>query len=293
MARLGVTSVEVKSGYGLDDASERKQLEAIAMARGRGGVPEIVPTFLALHALPPEARTDRAGYIRRVVEQTLPDVAAQGLASFVDCYVDRAAFSVEEAEPVLARATQLGLGVRLHVGQFADVGGAALAARFGARSVDHMEHATDASLDALAASKTAVVLLPIASFTLAQAAPPVARMRERGLSLVVASDANPGTAPTESLPLALAFAARTYGLTPTEALTGATHRAAASLGLSDRGELRTGARADFVVWDLPHEDCLVQPFGAPPTRLVVAGGHTLFADDAGPWSARRADCGAI
>jgi imidazolonepropionase len=268
-ARAGVTTVEIKSGYGLDEATELKQLTAIARAGKVRGVPAIVPTFLALHAVPSERRDDRAAYVREVVERTLPEVAARGLASFVDCYVDRAAFSVDEAEPVLAAATRLGLGARLHVGQFADVGGAALAAKYGAHSVDHMEHATDESLDALAASGTRVVLLPVASFTLNQAPPPIARFRERGLSLVVASDANPGTATTESLPLAMAMAARTYGLAIEEVVGGATHQAAASL-------------ADFVVWDLPHEACLAQPFGVPPTRLVVAGGRPLYADDIGP-----------
>jgi imidazolonepropionase len=281
-ARAGVTTVEIKSGYGLDEHTELKQLTAIAQAATFRGVPTIVPTFLALHALPLEFRADRAGYVRGVVERTLPEVVARGLARFVDCYVDRAAFTVAEAEAVLAAAEKLGLGSRLHVGQFADIGGAALAARFGAHSVDHMEHATDESLDALAESGTRVVLLPVASFSLHQAPPPVARMRERGLSLVVASDANPGTATTESLPLAMAMAARTYGLTVDEVLAGATHEAAQSLGLGDRGQLQPGARADFVVWDLPHEACLVQPFGAPPTRLVVAGGRVLYADDIGP-----------
>ncbi len=295
MARLGVTTVEVKSGYGLDEASERKQLEAIALVRARPGVPTLVPTFLALHAIPPEARADREGYIRGVVEGTLPEVIEAGVARFVDCYVDRNAFSADEAERVLAVATKAGLGCRLHVGQFADVGGAELAARYGAASVDHMEHATDASLDALAAAKVAVVLLPIASLTLAQSPPPVERMRARGLSLVVASDANPGTAATESLPLALALAARTYGLTPAEVLAGATEHAARALAFTDRGVLRAGARADFVVWDLPHEGCLAQPFGSPPTRLVARGGEVIYRDDVGPFAIRRgeAPCAAI
>ena len=279
MARLGVTTVEVKSGYGLDEATERKQLEAIAVARGVPGVPDVVPTFLALHALPEASRHDREGYIRAVVSQTLPAFAAENLARFVDCYVDRAAFTVAEASLVFEAAARAGLGCRLHAGQFADVGGAALAARFGARSVDHMEFATDASLDALAAAGTAVVLLPVASFTLGQAPPPIARMRDRGLSLVVASDANPGTAPTESLQLAMALAVRAYGLTPQEAFAGATVNAARCLGLADRGALTPGARADFVVWDFPHEGCLAQPLGAPPARFVVSAGRCLYRDD--------------
>jgi imidazolonepropionase len=165
--------------------------------------------------------------------------------------------------------------VRLHVGQFADVGGAELAAELGARSADHLEHVSMRGAEALAAAGVAAVLLPVASFALGQAPPPVALLRAAGVTLVVASDANPGTAPTESLPLAMALAVRLYGLSPEEALLGATRHAAGSLGLEDRGALRAGARADCVVWDLPHEHAIVQPWGVPKTQAVVGGGRIL------------------
>jgi imidazolonepropionase len=162
------------------------------------------------------------------------------------------------------------------VGQFADVGGAALAARWRAASADHLEQVTPDDLALLAAAGTRVVLLPVASFTLGQASPTVARMREAGVGIVVASDANPGTAPTESLPLALALAVRSYGLTPDEALLGATREAAHALGLGDRvGALSSGFEADLVVWDLPHEHAIVQPWGVPKTRLVMRAGRVL------------------
>ncbi len=272
MASLGVTTVECKSGYGLDVATERRQLEAIARARS-ARAPRLVATYLGLHALPPEAAGDRDGYAKAVTEQALPELAP--LAEWVDAYVDRSAFSVAQAEPFLVRARELGLGVRLHVGQFADVGGAELAARVGAASIDHAEHVSNESLDALARAGVKVALLPLASFTLGQAPPRVAAMRERGLGLVVASDANPGTAPTESLPLALAFAARTYGLSVGECVLGATRLAAESLSLPDVGFLREGARADLVAWDLPHEAALVQPWGASRTLTVVRDGVVL------------------
>ena len=163
--------------------------------------------------------------------------------------------------------------MRLHVGQFADVGGAELAAALGAASVDHVEHVSPAGIEALAGASVAAVLLPVASFTLAQSPPPVRALRDAGVRLVVASDANPGTAPTESLPLALALAVRAYGLSPDEALLAATRDAAASLGLADRGVLREGARADIVVWDLPHEHAIVQPWGVAKTHAVVIGGR--------------------
>jgi imidazolonepropionase len=273
MARMGVTTVEVKSGYGLDEASERKQLEAVARAAEQAGLPRVVPTFLGLHALPPEADGDRDGYARRC-RGWLDGIAADGLARYVDAYVDRSAFSVAQARPVLERGRELGLGVRLHIGQFADVGGAEMAAALQAASADHLEQLSEEGAAQLAAAGVAAVLLPVASFSLSQAPPPVQRMRDAGLKLVVASDANPGTAPTESLPLAMALAVRYYGLTPAEALLGATRHAAASLGL-EAGVLREGAAADIVGWDLLHEDELAQPWGVAKTRGVWRSGRLL------------------
>jgi imidazolonepropionase len=274
MASLGVTTVEVKSGYGLEAAHERKQLAAIARVAARSDVPAVIATFLALHALPPSAR-DRAQFVSQVAQELVPDVARERLARFVDAYVDAHAFSVDEARIVAEAATSAGLGVRLHAGQFADVGAAELAASVGAASVDHLEHVSPSGIDALASAHVYAVLLPVSSFTLAQPAPPVASLRDAGVPLVVASDANPGTAPTESLPLALALAVRNYGLSPDEALLGATRHAASSLGLADRGWLREGARADLVAWDLPHEHAIVQPWGIAKTCFVLVEGRTI------------------
>ncbi|HLK37167.1 MAG TPA: imidazolonepropionase [Polyangiaceae bacterium] len=271
MARLGVTTVEVKSGYGLEANHERKQLLAIARAAREHGVPSVVPTLLALHALPPGV-SDRAAYVAGVADRLVPEVAHDRLASFVDAYVDADAFRVTEARVVAEAALKAGLGVRLHVGQFADVGGASLAASLAASSADHLEHVSPAGLDELARAGVTAVLLPVASFTLAQAAPEVDAMRRAGVRLVVASDANPGTAPTESLPLALALAARCYGLTPDEALLAATRNAAAALRLDDRGILRAGLRADLVVWDFPHEHAIVAPWGTSKAFEVLVAG---------------------
>ncbi len=278
MASLGVTTVEVKSGYGLRPELERKQLAAIAEVarRSRAGetLPRIVPTFLALHALPPESRGDadrRAAYVAGALS-LLREVAKAGLAAFVDAYVDRNAFTVDEARSVLRPARELGLGVRLHVGQFADVGGAELAAELGARSADHLEVVGPAGLAAMAEHRVAATLLPTAALVLGQKAPDVAAMRAAGLDLIVASDANPGTSPTESLPLAMMLAARTYGLSAAEVLAGTTRLAAASLGLPDLGVLREGAPADLVAWDLPHEDAILQPWGTSRTLFVLRDG---------------------
>lgn len=275
MAALGVTTCEVKSGYGLEPDGERKQLRAIARARARTDVASVVPTFLALHALPPSARTNRDYWVLRVATSLVPEIAQAKLADFVDAYVDENAFAVEEARLVCEAARRAGLGVRLHVGQFADVGGAQLCAEVGALSADHLENVDASGIEALARAGVAATLLPIASFTLGQAPPPVDALRAAGVPLVVASDANPGTAPTESLPLAMALAVRMYGLSPAEAILGATRLAAASLGLADRGALVAGARADLVVWDLPHEQAIVQPWGAARTRLVVREGARI------------------
>jgi len=273
MATLGVTTVEVKSGYGLDEASERRQLEAVAAVARNAGLPAVVPTFLGLHAVPPETAGDRDAHARSCLAW-LEGIARDRLARYADAYVDRNAFSVAQARPVLARARELGLGVRLHVGQFADVGGAELAAELGAASADHLENVGAAGAAALAKAGTRAVLLPVASFTLGQAPPPVALLRRAGVHLVVASDANPGTAPTESLPLAMSLAVRHYGLTVAEAVLGATREAAHCLGLGG-GMLRVGSSADLVLWDLPHEDELVQPWGLARTRLVFRQGRVI------------------
>lgn len=279
MARMGVTTVEVKSGYGLDEASELKQLDAIDRMWTADRVPRVVPTFLGLHALPAEANGDRDAYASHVADRVFPAVVERGRAMFVDAYVDRSAFTVAQARPLFERARARGLGVRVHAGQFADVGGAELAADVGALSADHLEHVGERGVARMAEAGVRAVLLPVASFTLRQDPPPIAALRAAGVPLVVASDANPGTAPTESLPLAMALAVRMYGLTVPEALLGATREAAASLGLAERaGMLREDAWADFVIWDLPHENALVQPWGVPLARAVHKAGERIAGE---------------
>jgi imidazolonepropionase len=277
MASLGVTSVEVKSGYGLRPELERRQLEAMAVVARDASLPRVVPTFLALHALPPESRGDdarRADYVQRAAS-LVREVARDRLAAFVDAYVDRNAFTVDEARVVGRVAREVGLGVRMHVGQFADVGGAELAAELGARSADHLEVVSPHGLEAMARANVIATLLPTAAFVLKQAPPDVEALRRAGIALAVASDANPGTAPTESLPLSLAFAARAYGLSTDECLFGATAIAARSLALDDVGALAPGLRADVVGWDLPHEEALLQPWGTSKALVVVRDGQIL------------------
>ena len=281
MAELGVTTCEVKSGYGLEPDGERKQLRAIKRARKSANVPHVVATYLALHALPESARGSRDHYVLRAASSLVPEFASARLASFVDAYVDQNAFTVDEARIVCESARRAGLGVRLHIGQFADVGGAQLCVDVGAKSADHVEHIDAAGIAMLAKAGVSAVLLPVASFTLGQAPPPIAALREAGVAMVVASDANPGTAPSESLPLAMALAVRMYEMTPAEVILGATRLAAASLDLwgggvsRPRGALVAGACADLVVWDLPHENAIVQPWGGPKTWVVLRDGMRI------------------
>ncbi len=275
MAALGVTTVEVKSGYGLEPDQERKQLAAIAKVAAYTNVPRVVVTFLALHAVPIAWADRRAEYVTTMAS-LVEEVGRNKQASFADAYLDANAFSIDEGRAVLGAAKGAGLGIRMHIGQFQDIGGANLAAELGASSVEHVEQLDDAGRRALAEAGVRVVLLPTASFVLNQAPPDVAALRAAGLRLVVASDANPGTAPTESLPLALALAVRLYGLTATEVLAGATVEAAASLGLGDTGSLHVGARADLVLWDLPHEYALLQPWGTSRALRVFRDGQPLI-----------------
>lgn len=274
MAELGVGTVEVKSGYGLVSKEELKLLRAIATVRAKADLPRVVPTFLALHALPAEWADRREAYVRDQCE-LLVIAAESGLAEFVDAYVDPHAFTVEEARVVGELARDKGLGVRLHVGQFGDVGGAELAAELGAASADHLENVGERGIEALARAGVCAGLLPVASFTLGQKPPPIEAMKRAGVTLLVASDSNPGTAPTESLPLAMALAVRNYGLSVSDTLLGATRLAARSLGQDALGTIAPGGRADLVSWDLPHETCIMQPWGGSRVRFVWRDGETI------------------
>jgi len=249
----GVTTLEVKSGYGLDVASEIRLLEAARLLGAQLDL-EIVPTLLALHALPPEFAADRAGYVALVVRELIPEVAAQGLARAVDVFCEHIAFTVEECASVLQAARDHGLAVKVHADQLSDSGGARLAAEYGALSADHLEYTSAAGVAALAASGTVAVLLPGAYLMLAETQkPPVAALRAAGVPIAIATDLNPGTSPCTSLTLALSLARALFGLTAEEALAGCTRDAARALGLSaSRGTLEAGKQADFALWDLGH-----------------------------------------
>lgn len=269
----GVTTVEVKSGYGLDLATELRLLAVGRRLAGICGV-GVRTTFLGAHTCAPEFAGRPDEYVDEVVGTMLPAVAASGLADAVDVFCETTGFSSSQSARVLAAARSLGLAVKVHADQRTDGGGAALAAAHGALSADHLEHTSGAGVAELAAAGTVAVLLPGAAHILGSAgAPPVAALRAAGVPMAVATDANPGTSPLLSLPLAMHLACVRFGLTPAEALEGATVHAAAALGLAGEvGVLAPGSRADLVVWDAERPVELVYWLGADiAARVIVAG----------------------
>jgi imidazolonepropionase len=247
MLSLGVTAVECKSGYGLTLEDEIKLLNVYRRARESMGL-TIVSTFLGAHTVPREWKSDREGYVRLVCESMIPSVASKGLAQFCDVFVDRSAFSIEEARRIFAAGKAHGLTPKLHADQLADDAAAALAAEVGAISADHLEFASDSGLAAMAKSGTVAVLLPFATINVHVPPLDARRCIRLGLPVAVATDFNPGSAPSYHLPFAMSLACALNRLSPAESLKGATIFAAHAIGLSsDVGSIEAGKRADFVV----------------------------------------------
>jgi imidazolonepropionase len=276
LARLvaeGVTTVEIKSGYGLETATEMKMLR---VARALGALPpvDVQSTLLAAHALPPEHEGNRDAYIELIRAEMIPRAAQQSLADAVDAFCERIAFSAEECARVFEAARAHGLAVRLHADQLSDGGGARLAARFGARSADHLEHTSEDGVRALAEAGTVAVLLPGAFYFLRETkAPPVALLRRHGVPIALGSDLNPGSSPVLSLLVALNMACVLLGMTPEAALAGVTREGARALGLSgDRGTLEAGKRADLALWNVGQPAELAYWIGGNPLRLVFKDG---------------------
>jgi imidazolonepropionase len=273
----GVTTVEIKSGYGLDLKTEIRMLE-VARRLGRDPGVEVVTSFLGAHALPPEFASDRHAYLDRVCEEVLPEVARRGLADAVDAFCEGIAFTPEETARVFAAAKRHGLPVKLHADQLSDSGGAALAARHHALSADHLEHTSEAGARAMAAAGTIAMLLPGAFYTLKQSRiPPIEAFRRHGVPMAIATDCNPGSSPLCSLLLALNMACTLFGLSPEEALQGVTRHAARALGLAqDRGTLAPGKRADLVSWRIETPAELVYWLGWCPLEVVLKDGRCSY-----------------
>ena len=269
----GVTTLEIKSGYGLEIESELKMLR---VARRTGEVRPVTvrTTWLAAHALPPEYKNDRAGYLRDVVIAGMDRAHAEGLIDAGDGFCEGIALSPDEMAQVFEHAARLGLPVKLHAEQLSDLGGAALAARHGALSADHLEYLSDDGIAAMARAGTVAVLLPGAFYTLRETRlPPVAALRKAGVPMALATDCNPGTSPLTSLLLAMNMGATLFRMTPSECLAGVTVNAARALGLPDRGAIAPGLRADLAVWDITHLAELSYRIGFNPLHARIVGGE--------------------
>jgi len=276
VARLlseGVTTLEIKSGYGLEPAAEERMLRAAREVPKRLPV-RVATTFLGAHALPPEFAGRPDDYVEALCTDMLPRLASQGLVDAVDAFCERIGFTHAQTERVFEAARRLGLPVKLHAEQLSSQGGAQLVARYGGLSADHLEYLDQAGINAMAAAGTVAVLLPGAYYFLRESMPPpVAALREAGVPMAVATDCNPGTSPMTSLLLAMNMACTLWRLTPQEALRGATVNGARALGLHGQiGTLEVGKVADMALWDIARPADLAYAMGSNPCRAVVNGG---------------------
>jgi imidazolonepropionase len=289
MLRHGVTTIEAKSGYGLDLATELRLLE-VADALRREGPIDVIPTFLGAHAVPPEYREQRdatEAYVRSVIEEQLPGVAAQGIARSCDVFCEEGVFSAEQSRRILLAAQGLGLVPRLHADELAPSGGAELAGSIGAASADHLAAVSAAGIDALAAAAAdasrpvvATILPATTWFLMSGHYAPARRLIERGVPVALGTDFNPGTSPTPNLSLVMTIACLSLGLTPAEALAAVTINAAHALRLGDEiGSLEPGKAADLVVWGVPSVDQIPYWPGADLVRAVVKRGRVVVGGD--------------
>ncbi len=276
LTREGVTTVEIKSGYGLDLETEIKMLEAAGDLAALGEV-RVKRTFLGLHALPPEFKDDRAAYVQLVADVMIPVIASEGLADAVDAFCENIGFTAEEVDYVFSAARDNGLAIKLHAEQLSNQHGAELAARYGALSADHLEHLDESGIAAMAANCTVAVLLPGAFHFLRETKlPPIEAMRAAGVRMAVASDCNPGTSPMTSPLAALNMACTLFRLTPEEALAGITREGARALGiLDDVGALEVGKACDLAVWDIGAPAELSYWLGAPLLKERVFAGRVV------------------
>jgi imidazolonepropionase len=269
----GACTVEVKSGYGLDEATELNMLRAARMLETKRPI-RIVTSFLGAHAVPKEFSGRADAYIDEVCIPTLEAAHHEGLVDAVDGFCENIAFDVAQIERVFLKAKQLGLPVKLHAEQLSNIGGTQLAARYGALSADHIEYANEADAKALAVSSTVGVLLPGAFYTLHETQqPPVQHLRDNGVPIALATDCNPGSSPLASLLLTMNMACTLFRMTPEEALAGVTQNAAKALGIADSGTIEAGRRADLCIWDIEHPSELAYRIGFNPLHKRIFGGR--------------------
>jgi imidazolonepropionase len=272
MLTLGVTTVECKSGYGLEPDAELKLLRVYRQLANEQPV-RVVPTFLGAHVIPPEFRDNRAGYVDLLADRMIPALAKEKLAACCDVFVEESAFSVAEARRILRAGQKSGLSAKLHADQLTSGGGAELAGELGAVSADHLEHISEAGIRAMATAGVVAVSLPLASLYLGQPPMPARRLIEAGVAVAVATDFNPGSAPSFHLPLALTLACALQRMTPGEALKGATIYAARAVGLEGEvGSLEAGKAADFALIDAPDVNHWIYHFRPNACVMSVVGG---------------------
>lgn len=278
MVAAGTTAVEIKSGYGLDLATELRMLSVIRRLVETGPA-RVVPTLLAAHAVPPEYRERRQAYVDLVCEEIIPAAAEAGLARFCDVFREEGAFTLAESCRILETGLRYGLRPKLHADQLSAGGGARLAAELGAVSADHLDFADDAGLAALAAAGVVAVLLPSASLILRHREhAPGRRFIAAGVPVALATDCNPGSSPVESMPLVMSLACALQGLSPAEALVAATRNAAYAAGLGDEvGSLEPGKRADFLIVDAPNPNHIPYRMGVDLVEAVFIGGRQVIA----------------
>ncbi|MEK6687109.1 MAG: imidazolonepropionase [Gemmatimonadota bacterium] len=277
MASLGVTTVECKTGYGLDESSELMLLEVYQQV-GRRAAQRIVPTLLAAHAVPPEYQERREDYLALITERLIPEAGRRGLARFCDVFVESGAFTIDEARRILRAGQAAGLRPKLHADQLSAGGGAELAAEVGAASADHLEHISDEGIHRMAEAGVVAVSLPLATLYLNQRPLPARRLIEAGVPVAVATDFNPGSAPSFHLPLAMMLGCTLQRMTPAEVLAGATLVAAQAIGLEHEvGSLEVGKAADFAVIDAPDLNHWMYHFRGNACRRTVIAGQTVFS----------------
>lgn len=276
LAREGVTTVEIKSGYGLNTETELKLLR-VARELGEHHHIDVCTTFLGAHAIPPEYKDNADAYIDLVINDMLPTVIAENLADAVDVFCENIAFSIEQTERVLTAAKKAGLQIKLHAEQLTNMGGSALAAKLGAKSVDHIEFLDEAGVKAISESGTCATLLPGAFYFLRETQlPPIELLRQYKVPMVIASDFNPGSSPICSTLLMLNMACTLFRLTPEEALQGVTINAAKSLGIDNHlGSIAVGKQADFCLWDITTPAQLAYAYGVNPCKTVVKKGQII------------------
>lgn len=275
MLRYGATTVEIKSGYGLDEDAEIKMLGAINELADES-LHDIVPTFLGAHAIPPEYAENPDAYVELLCNRLLPYVARHRMAKCCDAFCDSGYFSTDQCRRIFETARTLGFGIKIHADQLSQIGASKLAAEFGALSADHLEYIDDAGIDALKTSGTLAVVLPGASFVLKSGYAPARKIIDAGMPLAIASDFNPGTCMSYSMPLMMTIACTQMSLTPEEAITASTLNGAAALGLSDRlGSIELGKQADLLLFNIPHYRYIPYHFGTNLVNKIIKRGTLL------------------